>query len=154
MPDDKWKDQLRTYFEHLRIIEKCKHDTLEHFAQFVEFIAEPAAEVLHDELKPHGIRVGFRTEKGSSVTFDFSFPRSKETNFSYTVLLPKNSVELKLNRKTVGRRSPRSLTSEEFGPFFEGLSSIELMKLTKEKLLEDIIARYRDFRFRSLTMPD
>lgn len=154
MPDEKWKDQLRTYFEHLRIIEKCKHDTLEHFAQFTEFIAEPACEALEDELKPHGIKVSFAKERGSSLAFNIAFPRSKETNFSYMILLPKNSVELKLNRKTVGRRTPRSLTMEEFGPFFEGLSSIELMKLTKERLLEDVIARYRDFRFRSLTLPD
>ncbi|MCJ7589518.1 MAG: hypothetical protein MUQ00_16715 [Candidatus Aminicenantes bacterium] len=154
MPDEKWKDQLRTYFEHLRIIEKCKHDTLEHFAQFTEFIAEPAYEALEEELKPHGTRVGFRKDKGSSLVFDISFPRSKETNFSYIIMLPRNSVELKLNRKTVGRRTPKALTMEEFGPFFEGLSSIEIMKLTKERLLEDIIARYRDFRFRSLTLPD
>ena len=154
MPDEKWKDQLRTYVEHLRIIEKCKHDTLEHFAQFTEFIAEPAYEALEVELKPHGTRVGFRKDKGSSLVFDISFPRSKETNFSYIIMLPRNSVELKLNRKTVGRRTPKALTMEEFGPFFEGLSSIEIMKLTKERLLEDIIARYRDFRFRSLTLPD
>ena len=154
MPDEKWKDQLRTYFEHLRIIEKCKHDTLEHFDQFCEFIAEPAFEALEEELKPHGIRVGFNKLKGASVTFDISFPRSKEVNFTYIIMLPKNSVELKLSRKTAGRPKPRALTTEEFGPFYEGLSSIEIMKLTKERLLEDIIARYRDFRFRSLTTPD
>jgi hypothetical protein len=154
MPDEKWKDQLRTYFEHLRIIEKCKHDTLENFDQFTEFIAEPAFESLEEELKPHGIRVSFFKEKGASLTFDISFPRSKETNFSYIILLPRNSVELKLNRKTSGRPAPRALTMEEFGPFFEGLSSVEIMKLSKERLLEDIIARYRDFRFRSLTMPE
>lgn len=154
MLDEKWKDQLRTYFEHLRIIEKCKHDTLEHFAQFTEFIAEPAFEALEEALKPHGIRVGFKKEKGTAVVFDISFPRLKEMNFRYIIMLPRNSVELKLNRKTVGRRSPRALTEEEFGPFFEGLSSVEIMKLTKERILEDIIARYRDFRFRSLTLPD
>lgn len=154
MPDEKWKDHLRTYFEHLRIIEKCKHDTVENFEQFTEFIAEPAFEALEEELKPHGIRVTFKKTKGASAAFDISFPRSKETNFSYIILLPKNSVELKLNRKTAGRRTPRALTMEEFGPFFEGLSSIEIMKLTKERILEDIIARYRDFRFRTITMPD
>jgi len=154
MPDEKWKDQLRTYFEHLRIIEKCKHDTLENFDQFTEFIAEPAFEALEEALKSHQIRVGFHKEKGASLTFTVSFPRSKETNFTYVIMLPKNSVELKLNRKTACRRTPRSLTMEEFGPFFEGLSSVEIMKLTKERILEDIIARYRDFRFRSLTMPD
>jgi hypothetical protein len=69
-----WKEEIRKHFENVRVIEQCQGETLQRFEQFTEFIVEPAFEALADELKPRGIRVRFKNDKGRFLTFMLSFP--------------------------------------------------------------------------------
>lgn len=149
-----WIDELRKYFEDLRIIEKAKAETLESFSQFCEFIAEPAFESLAEEMKEYGIRVRFRKEKGWAIHFDLSFPDSKIDNFHYRIVLPRNSLELKLRLVLKGRKGKRVPLEEKADDFMKDLAPAAVMKLAKEDLIRDIIERYRDFNLTALTSTD
>jgi hypothetical protein len=149
-----WIDELRKYFEDLRIIEKAKAETLESFSQFCEFIAEPAFESLAEEMKEYGIKVRFRKEKGRAIHLDLSFPDSKIDNFHYRIVLPRNSLELKLRLVLKGRKGKRVPLEEKADDFMKGLAPAAVMKLAKEDLIRDIIERYRDFNLTALTSTD
>jgi hypothetical protein len=149
-----WIDELRKYFEDLRIIEKAKAETLESFSQFCEFIAEPAFESLAEEMKEYGIKVRFRKEKSRAIHLDLSFPDSKIDNFHYRIVLPRNSLELKLRLVLKGRKGKRVPLEEKADDFMKGLAPAAVMKLAKEDLIRDIIERYRDFNLTALTSTD
>jgi len=151
MVDKVWKQDLRSYFQNVRIIEKCKADTLESFDQFCEFIAEPAFEALGDELKEHDIRSGYVRRKGRAVHFLVRFPGLKADNFHYVIVLPKNSIELKLKLILKGRKNKRAPLEEKEEEFMPSLEPAGIMKLSKEALIRDIIAHYRDFNYEALT---
>lgn len=55
-------------------------------------------------MKEYGIKVRFRKEKGLAIHFDFGFPGSKIGNFHYTIVLPRNSFQLKLGLIMKGRK--------------------------------------------------
>jgi hypothetical protein len=154
MRDEKWKDHLRSYFENLRIIEKSKSDTLENFNQFCEFIAEPAFEALEQELKSYSIKVRLQKSRGRFIGIKINFPKSKVGNFHYTIWLPKNSVELKLRLKIKGRRNRKDALLEREEAFMSGKTPYDIMKLSKEDLIQDIIDHYRDFLYEALTSPE
>lgn len=149
-----WIDELRKYFEDLRIIEKAKAETLESFYQFCEFIAEPAFESLAEEMKEYGIKVRFRKEKSRAIHLDLSFSDSKIDNFHYRIVLPRNSLELKLRLVLKGRKGKRVPYEEKADDFMKGLAPAAVMKLAKEDLIRDIIERYRDFNLTALTSTD
>jgi len=151
MTDKDWKEQLRGCFEDIAILERSRRETAENFRQFCEFIAEPAFEALEDELKSYQIRAKHTTTKGRSVGLQLDFRRSKTDHFHYTIILPKNSVELKLQVQVRGRRSPNGALEEKMEPFLPGTPPEKTIKLAKEDLLAAVIARYRDFILESMS---
>jgi len=153
MVQDGWKDGLRNCFESIRLLERCKSDTLLNFNQFCEFIAEPAFEALSEELKEFGLRMKFQQRKDKSVGYEISFPKSRRPQFFYIIMLPKNSVDLKLILKVRGKKSDGGLFEDSDLPFMESLAPGGVLKLTKEDLILDIVEKYRDFIYRALTAP-
>jgi hypothetical protein len=153
MSGETWKDELRKHFEALKLIEKAKADTLESFAQFCEFIAEPAFESLKEEMKEYGIRVRFREEKGLSIDFALAFPGSNTDNFHYKIVLPKNAYELRLGLVLKGRKSKSAPLEEKTLTFMKERPLAEIMKIAKEDLIRDILEHYGDFTLSSLTSP-
>lgn len=154
MSVETWKEELRKRFEAFRLIEKAQADTLESFDQFCEFIAEPAFEGLKEEMKDYGVRVAFREEKGVAVELELSFPGSKKDNFHYRIFLPRNAFELKPGLVLKGRKTKSAPLEEESLVFMKGKSPAEIMKISKEDLIRDVLERYGNFKLSALTSPD
>jgi hypothetical protein len=149
-----WKDQLRSCFEDVAIMERCRKETTENFQQFCEFIAEPALEALEDELKAYEIRAKHSIRKGRAISFQMDFRKSKTDHFHYAIVLPKNSLELKLQAQIRGRRAPNGPLEERTEPFMPGIPPEKVIKLAKEDLIAAIISRYRDFIIESMSRSD
>lgn len=146
-----WKDDLRSFFEEFTIVETSKKETLDDFDQFCEFIAEPAFESLADVLKEFKIKTKSQRVKGKSITFQTSFPGMRIDNFQYTIVLPKNSLELRLKLHIRGRKNSRSVMERKEEPFMESVSPRGILKLKKEDLIQDVIGHYRNFVLKALT---
>jgi len=153
MGQDGWKENLRSCFAGIRLIEQCKLETLVNFGQFCEFIAEPAFEALAEDLKEFGLRTKSHKQKDKSIGFEIAFPKSRKAQFIYIITLPKNSVDIRLTLKVRGRKIQSSDFEDADSTFMEGVTPGEVLKLKKEDLLMDVIERYRDFMYRSLTTP-
>lgn len=151
MARETWKEDLRKYFENIKVIEKCKAETISHFDQFCEFIAEPAFESLGDELKAYGIRTKYRKAKEHFIHLQVCFPGSKTDNFHYRIVLPKNSIELKLKLVTKGRRSRKSSLDEKLEDFMDHVNPADVLKISKEDLIRDILEHYKDYNYEALT---
>lgn len=154
MKEDKWRNELNRYFEDLRIIEKCQQEAKENFDQFCEFIVEPALEALEEELKPRGIRVKYFREKHKFIHLQINFPGSKTDNFHYRIILPRNSLDLKLILKTAGRKDKKSPLVEKERPFMPEIKPEEVLKLTKEDIILDIISKLKEFNYAARTSPE
>ena len=154
MARDEWKDEVAKHFDNVRVIERCQSETLEHFDQFCEFIAEPAFEALEEEMKERGVRMRYEKRQGRDVRLAFDFPRAKTDQFHYVIRLPRNSVELKLKLELRGRKNPRTVLAVSEHEFMPGLEPAEVMKMSKEALLLDVLERYRNFIYAALTSPD
>lgn len=146
-----WKKDLAGFFEEYAIIETSKKETLDDFAQFCEFIAEPAFENLSEELKEFGIRSKSRRIRGKSITFLIYFPGSRIDNFHYAICLPKNSIELRLTLRIRGRKNKKNVLEEKPKPFMDSINPAGVLKLKKEDIIIDVIRHYRNFILESLT---
>ncbi len=154
MNEERWKQELNRYFEDLRIIEKCQAEAREHFDQFCEFIVEPAFEALEEELKARKIKIKYFKEKYKFIHLQINFPGSKVDNFNYRIILPKNSVELKLTLKISGRKDPKSSLQEKEKPFMPEVKPDQVLKLSKEDILMDVISKLKEFNYAARTSPD
>jgi hypothetical protein len=154
MIEEKWMKELNRYFEDLRIIEKCQQEARDHFDQFCEFIVEPAFEALEQALEPRGIKVKYDHRKKSSIHIQINFPESKIDNFHYTIVLPPNSLELKLLLKTAGRKNKKSQLEERERPFMPEVKPEDILKLGKEDIIIDIIQKLKEFNYAARTSPD
>ncbi len=154
MGNTDWKTELKNHFENVRILAKCQAETLIHFEQFCEFIVEPAFEALAEEIASFGVKLKFQKSKGRDIRLSLSFPGSKDEQFQYKILLPKNSVELRLGLVTKGRKNLKTDFKTEEGEFMPGMSSAAVLKLDKETIILDILGHYRDFIYKALTSPD
>ena len=150
MEEDGWKKSLSNFLEDLRIIEECKGETPENFNQFCEFIAEPSFESLKEELRKYGIKSEYKIKKRKWISFEVKFPKSRIDNFHYIIILPRNSVELKLKLRTRGRRNKKSLIEEKVEIFMKDVLPSEILKLPKEDLIMDVIKHYRNFSYEIL----
>lgn len=148
-----WKVDLRSLFEDFTIVETSKKETREDFDQFCEFIAEPAFESLADALKEFKIKSKSQRTKGKSITFQTNFPGMRIDNFQYAIILPKNSIELRLKLQIKGRKNSRSVMEKKEEPFMESVSPQGLLKLKKEDIIQDVIGHYRNFALTALTSP-
>lgn len=150
-----WKENLASFFDGYRIIERSKEDTIKNFDQFCEFVAEPAFESLGEDLENYRITSKIKKDKGKSITFQINFPKSKVENFLYIIIFPKNSLELQLKLSIRGRKdinSPMEGTKE--GLFMKDVAPSEILKLKKEDLIQDVIEHYRNFCFKAATQTD
>jgi hypothetical protein len=154
MAKQDWKDNLRSCFESIEILDRCRRETAENFKQFCEFIAEPAFEALATELKGYEIKTRHRIRKGGAIGLTIFFRTSRVDHFQYAILLPKNSVEMRLRLRLRGRKTPKTPLQEKIEAFLPGVLPDQVMKISKEDLIKDIISRYRDFAYESLTSPE
>jgi len=154
MGNKDWKTELKNHFENMRILEKCQAETSIHFEQFCEFIVEPAFEALVDEIASYGVKARFQKSKGRDIRLSLSFPGSKDEQFHYKISIPRDSVELRLALMTKGRKNLKSdyKTTEE--AFMPDLGPAEVLKLTKDDLILDVLEHYRNFSYEALTTPD
>jgi hypothetical protein len=149
-PDD-WKERLRIFFESIEVLERCKQETRENFMQFCEFIAEPAFEALAEEMKTYKIKSKFWTQKGSSTGIQFEISGGGVESFQYIIVLPANSVQLKLRLQLKGRKSPKAPLEESEEAFMEKVPPDRVLKISKEELLYDIVERFRNYTYAVLT---
>ncbi len=149
-----WKERLASVFEDLRIIENSKEETVRDFEQFCEFIAEPAFETLAEELKHYGIRSRLRKSREKEIEFEMSFPHSRKAKFRYILILPQNSLELRLRLRLRARKKKGDAFEESEIPFMENLRPSEILKLSKEDIINDFIEKYRDINFKFFTKLD
>lgn len=146
-----WKKDLAGFFEEYAIIETSKKETLDDFAQFCEFIAEPAFENLAGDLKEFGIGSKYKRIRGKSITFLINFPGSRIDNFHYAICLPKNSIEMRLTLRIRGRKTRKNILEEKPLPFMNSVNPAGVLKLKKEDIILDVIRHYRNFILESLT---
>jgi hypothetical protein len=154
MKEEQWIKELNRYFEDLRIIEKCQQEAREHFNQLCEFIVEPAFEALEDALKARAIKIKYNWQKDKFIHLRINFPKSRVDNFHYTIVLPSNSLELKLVLKTAGRKNQKSPLVKEDNRFMPEVKPEEVLKLTKEDIIVDIIQKLKKFNYAARTTPD
>jgi hypothetical protein len=149
-----WKENLASFFEGYRIIERSKEETLRNFDQFCEFVAEPAFESLQEELKNYRVSSKIKRSGGRSITFQINFPKSRIDNFFYIIRFPRNSIELQLKLVIRGRRNRKSSIEENEIPFMKDVVPTEVMKIKIEDLIHDVIEQYRNFCFESATQSE
>jgi len=154
MKNKNWEKELQSHFDNLRVIENCKTETLQRFEQFCEFIAELAFEALASGLKAKGVRSRIRKEKGRSIGMEIRIPGPRPGWFEYRMILPRNSVDLRMTLRTRGRWADKAEPQETAEPFMEGVDSAAVLKTAKEDLILDIIEHYRNFVYAGLTSPD
>ncbi|MGQ9800054.1 MAG: hypothetical protein ACUVRL_00080 [Candidatus Saccharicenans sp.] len=154
MKEERWMKELNRYFEDLRIIEKCQQETRDHFNQFCEFIVEPAFEALEQALESRLIRVKYDRQKNNFIHLQINFPSSKIDNFHYTIILPPNSLELRLQLKTAGRKNKKAPLVERERPFLPEVKPEEVLKLGKEDIIIDIIQKLKEFNYAARTSSD
>jgi len=149
-----WKTELKNHFENVRILAKCQAETLIHFEQFCEFIVEPAFEALAEEIASFGVKLKFQKSKGRDIRLSISFPGGKDEQFQYKIVLPKNAVELRPGLVTKGRKNLKTDYETGEGEFMPGLSAAEVLKLSKEAIILNVLEHYRDFIYKTLTSPE
>ena len=154
MGNTDWKTELRNHFENMRILERCQADTVLNFGQFCEFIVEPAFEKLVDEIASFGVKGRVQKTKGRDIRLSLSFPGGKDEQFYYRIFLPRNAVELRMSLVIKGRKNLRSdyKTTEE--AYMPDLSPTDVLKLSKEDVILDVLEHYRNFSYEALTSPD
>ena len=151
MSENTWKDRLRAVGEDFELLKKCKRATLENFQQFYEFIAEPAFESLRLEFRRYRIRASYGRLKKRAAYFRVNFARSGADNFYYILSLPRNAVEMRLKLFVRGRKTPQAALEDREELFMPGLMPAEVLKLEREALIMDVIARYQEFNYRAKT---
>lgn len=149
-----WKMELRGHFDNVRVLERCQAEAVAQFAQFCEFIAEPAFENLTDELALHGVKSRHQKTRVPDIRFIICFPGTKEDQFHYRVSLPKNAVDLRLKLTIRGRRTPKAEYQVSEEVFLPDRDAAEILKMDKTEVIFDVIEYYRKFCYEALTSPD
>ncbi len=146
-----WKLNLANYFEELRILQESHQESADNFRQFCEFIAEPAFESLQEEFRQYAIRSKIVHQRGRSIALSINFSKSRIENLQYIILLPKQSLELRLKLKIRGRKNKSSPFQTKELPFMEKIPAREILKLEKTELIQDVIEHFRHFNFEAFT---
>ena len=153
MSQSDWKNDLTDFFDDVQIIEKCQEQALKDFDQLCEFIAEPAFENLSEELKKQKIKSKFKKNKKKSIDFQINFPGTRLDHFHYTIILPKNSVELKLRLEVRGRKNRESQFEKTQKPFMEDVEPSALLRMPKEVIIRDVMDHYKNFVYENIAIP-
>jgi hypothetical protein len=154
MDKSDWKQDLQTCFEDLQVIDRCRIEAVAQFDQFCDYVAEPAFEALTDEFIRYGIRCRSAWVKGVSIAFEAKFPRSKEDQFHYILWLPKNAVELKMKLTLRGRKGPGVALEEKTMAFLAKAPAAEILRIDKDALAQDVVARYKKFLYETAVISE
>lgn len=138
-----WKEEIRSCFDDLRILERCRAEVNHQFAYFSDAVVEPAFAGVAAELRLHKVRCKFWRTRDKTLHFQASFPGRSETQFEYILSAPKRAVELVLTLTVRGRPSPETEAQEKSFPFLPRTSASEILKMDKDDLAHDIVARYK-----------
>ena len=149
-----WKEDLKGCFLDAKVLEKCREEALEHFDQFCEYVAEAAFEALAEEFLGFQVKTRFWKVQGKSIHLEIRFPRSRVDQFHYIFWMPRNSVELKLKLTVKWRRTPLGTLEEKTVTFLEKASPTEILKIDKDALAQDVIARYRKYLYETAVVPE
>ncbi len=140
-----WKDEIKACFDDLRILERCRAEVDGQFAALSDGVVEPAFAGVAEELKGYHVRCKFWRTKEKSLHFQAAFPGLAETQFEYILSAPARAVELALTLTVRGRPSPGADMQERSFPFLPRTPAAEILKLDKDDLAHDIVARYKRF---------
>jgi hypothetical protein len=140
-----WKEDIRACFDDLRILERCRIEVSGQFAYFSDAIVEPAFAGVAEELKAHRVRCKFWRTGDKALHFQAAFPGGRETQFEYILSVPPKAVELTLTLTVRGRPSPAGETEEKSFPFLPRTPADEILKMDKDDLAHDIVARYKRY---------
>jgi hypothetical protein len=149
-----WRTDLRSCFEDLQVIDRCRGEAVAQFDRFCDYVAEPAFEALAEEFGRYEMKGRSSWTKGSSVEFDVRFPRSKEDQFQYVLWLPKQAVELKLKLTLRGRKAPGAPLEEKTMAFLDHASAKEILAIDQDALAQDVISRYKRFLYETAVLAD
>ena len=154
MAEPGWKQDLQTCFEDLQVIDRCRIEAVGQFDKFCDYVAEPAFEALTEEFGRYEIRCRSAWVKGSSIQFEIRFPRSKEDHFHYALWLPKNVVELKMKLTLRGRKAPGGPMEEKTMAFIAKAPAAEILRIDKDVLAQDVVARYKKFLYETAVISE
>jgi len=149
-----WKEDLKGCFLDAKVLEKCREEAVEHFDQFCEYVAEAAFEALAEEFAGYQVKTRSWKVQGKSIHLEIRFPRSRVDQFHYILWMPKNSVELRLKLTVKWRRTPLGTLEEKTVPFIEKSSPSDILKIDKDALAQDVIARYRKYVYETAVTPE
>jgi len=145
MPKPDWKEEIASCFDDLRILEKCRTEVDAKFAHFYEFVARPAFEALAEQFKPHRIRCAFGRSRDNRFHFEATFPGRREPQFEYCLWVPPRAVELSFMLTLQGRPFPGGAIQEKTFPFLKSAAAADILRLDKDDLAHDVVARYKRF---------
>ena len=154
MDKAEWKEDLQGCFLDAKVLEKCREEAVEHFDQFCEYVAESAFEALTEEFLGYQVKSRSWKIQGKSIHLEIRFPRSRVDQFHYILWMPKHSVELKLKLTVKWRRTPLGTLEEKTVPFLEKASPTEILKIDKDSMAQDVIARYRKYLYETAVAPE
>jgi hypothetical protein len=140
-----WKDEISACFDDLRILERCRAEVDEQFAYFSDSIVEPAFAGVAEEMKSHRVRCRFWRTRDKALHFQADFPGGRESQFEYILAVPDKAVELTLTLTVRGRPSPDGEVQEKSFPFLIRTPAAEILKMDKDDLAHDIVARYKRY---------
>jgi|GEM_PF-200420 len=149
-----WKSDLRSCFEDLQVIDRCRGEAVAQFDRFCDYVAEPAFEALTDEFGRYEIKCRSTWTKGASIEFEIRFPRSKEDHFHYILWLPKQAVELKLRLTIRGRKAPGAPMEEKTIPFIDKAPAKDILGIDRDALAQDVVARYKKFLYETAVIAE
>ena len=154
MAEQDWKKDLRSCFDDLQVIDRCRSEAVGQFDKFCEYVVEPAFEALIEEFLRHEIKCRTVRIKGSSIQLEVKFPRSKEDHFHYSLWLPKHVVELKMKLTLRCRKAPGGPMEEKTMAFIAKAPAAEILRIDKDALAQDVVARYKKFLYETAVISE
>jgi hypothetical protein len=140
-----WEDEIRACFDDLRILERCRNEVDGQFAYLSDAAVEPAFAGVAEALKGFGVRCKYWRTREKALHFQAAFPGRSEVQFEYVLAVPAKAAELTLVLTVRGRPSPGGAIQEKSFPFLTRTPAAEILKMDKDDLAHDIVARYKRY---------
>ncbi len=107
-----------------------------------------------EEFLQYGVKSRHEKAGAREVRLTINFPGKKIDQYQYRICLPKNAVETRLILTTKGRKKPTSEYEVKEEGFMPSLGPAEVLKVTKEDIILDVLEHYKNFIYEALTAPD
>jgi hypothetical protein len=88
------------------------------------------------------------------IRLAINFPGKKIEQYQYRIVLPKNAVEARMILTTKARKKPASEYQVKEEGFMPSLGPEEVLKISKEDVILDVLEHYKNFAYEALTSPD